>query len=496
MKRIIALLLAAVTLGLALVSCASGDDPVDGTSGDTTKEPSNSVVTTNAQYATDNPEMDFGEKEIRILSRARDWVADEIWSEGVSGDPISDAVFSRNSAVEKTLNIIIENDMIEGNYYAVPDKIKLLQQTNDTTYDFFANAAFSTVMYTDLGLYANLNDCEYLELDKPWFSQSFINTVSCGDATYAVTGSLALSMYRFIFATFFNKDLIGNGLAEDQDLYEIVNNGQWTIDFQMNLAEKLYSDSNGDGIRDESDYYGFITSRHLSVDPYWSALSLPIVGKTEDNWFELILDTNRLAAAVDKIIDLYYSDGTYFYTEKTDDAEQADMRKKFAEKGAAMSTLRIIECESAELRDNKDYGIIPMPKFSEKQKYYYSYAHDQISAFGIVSWADAEQLQRAGAVLNEMSRQSLITVQPAYYELALKSKYLNDPTSWAMLDMIVQNLYLDPGTLYSQNFGTLLAQLRNMVKAGNNLVGSTITTQLVSYERKIEDYVEKVKDIQ
>ncbi len=499
MKRIIAFLLAALMLGGALVSCAEAG-PNDGETTTTANDgsgnatiDSSGVVTTNP-YASENEPLDFGGETVKILSRSNSWVSDEIWSDGIDGDPVNSAVFKRNTDVEENLKVVIVNDMEDGNQYAVSDKIKLLQQSNDMTYDFFANSTYSTIMYTNLGLFSNLYDAEYLELDKPWFSQNFVDVASVGDSIYLVTGSLALSMYRFIFATFFSPEMIES--VGGEDLYDVVNEGRWTIDYQTTLAEKIYNDSTGDG-KTEDDTFGFITNGdQIGVDPYWSALKLRILGKTQDNWYEFVLDTDRLAEAVNRINKLVWSKGSYSYDHTGSDAEQETIRKKFAEGGAAMATLRIIECESQELRTNRSYGIIPMPKFSEKQEDYYSYAHDQITSFGIVSWLEEDQFQRAGAVLNEMSRQSIITVQPAYYELALKTKYLNDEKSWNMLDKIVTGLYLDAGVLYTKELDSIHQVLRPLIGANRNTIASTVAPKLSTYDRKLQDYMDKIKELQ
>ncbi len=499
MKRILAFLLAAVMIGCALVSCASpdtGDTETTTTAGNSESTGDSTGIVTTNPYASENGPLNFGGETVKILSRSRDWVKDEIWSEGMQGETVNDAVFSRNAEVERVLGIVIENDMIDGDQYAVSDKIKLLQQDNDITYDFFANSTYSTIMYTNLGLFANLMDAEYLELEKPWFSQNFVDVASVGDALYLTTGSLALSMYRFIFATFINTEMIGNILDENVDLYDVVNEGKWTIDYQAELAAKAYQDD-GDGKKNDTDIFGFITNGdQIGVDPYWSALKLRIVGKTQDNWYEIVLDVDRLAAAVDKINNLVWGEGSYSYDHTGSDAEQATIRAKFAEGGAAMATLRIIECESQELRENHTYGIIPMPKFSEKQDDYYSYAHDQMTSFGIVSWLGDDQFQRAGAVLNEMNRQSIIIVQPAYYELALKSKYLNDEKSWNMLDRIVNGLYLDAGVLYTKEIDSIHQTLRPLIGENKNTVASTLAPKLSTYDKKLQTYMDQIQELQ
>ena len=72
-----------------------------------------------------------------------------------------------------------------------------------------------------------------------------------------------------MFVTFFNKDMIAE--VDDVNLYDVVNQGKWTLDYQYELASKFYSDLNGDGKADGKDQYGFVCTNMANIDPYWSS---------------------------------------------------------------------------------------------------------------------------------------------------------------------------------------------------------------------------------
>ena len=77
-------------------------------------------------------------------------------------------------------------------------------------------------------------------------------------------------------------------------------------------------------------------------------------------------------------------------------------------------------------------GFLPIPKYDEKQKEYYSYVHDQYSVFFIPS--TATDLEMTSAVLEMMAYENFKNVLPVYYDLVLKGRYANDPQSRQMLD--------------------------------------------------------------
>jgi hypothetical protein len=77
-----------------------------------------------------------------------------------------------------------------------------------------------------------------------------------------------------------------------------------------------------------------------------------------------------------------------------------------------------------------------------------------------------------GAVLEAMALESYKGVVPAYYDTALKGRYLEDSDSWRMLDMIYENVKIDPGVLYTKSLDSVHQSPRDMVKNGINSVAS------------------------
>jgi hypothetical protein len=57
-------------------------------------------------------------------------------------------------------------------------------------------------------LYQNLLEIEHLDLSRPYWAQGFNEAASIGEALYMWTGAAALTLYRYMFVTFFNKDMI------------------------------------------------------------------------------------------------------------------------------------------------------------------------------------------------------------------------------------------------------------------------------------------------
>ena len=94
-----------------------------------------------------------------------------------------------------------------------------------------------------------------------------------------------------------------------------------------------------------------------------------------------------------------------------------------------------------------------------------------------------------GALMEALASESYKTVMPAYYEVALKTKYVSDDESAKMLDKVIDNLYLDAGFFYSDNI-PFYKQMRTWIGSNNNNVSSYIK----SAQRILDKQVEALND--
>lgn len=475
------LLVLLASLPLGMISCVNTGN------GDNTTATTNAgdATTTSAQQTKydvgDNlPDtLKYDGETVSIVSRSNNWVKDEITVEDSDGGPISNAVMRRNQIVENRLGVKIENTKIDGDMYAVSEIIRNQAQTGHQ-YDIFANSAYSTIRYTNEGCFANLCELEYLDLSRPYWSQGFNDAASVGEnRQYLCTGATALSTYRFLFVTFFNSNMFKT-IDDAPDLYQVVNDHKWTIDYQMELCTKFWQDIDASQTTTVDDVCGFVSNANqIGVDPYWSAFKLPILTKDADNYLQYSLDIERTVNAVEKMKKLFWeTEGACSIAHKSSDGEQEDIAKKFSEGTAAMVTLRIIETEGEHLRGMTDtYGIVPIPMLNEDQDDYCSYAHDQVTALGIANTTPEDKREMLGAFLEALASESYRLVTPAYYEVALKSRYAKDPASWAMLDLICENLYIDPGVLYTKVISSVHQKFRTIV--GENQGGVTTRFEML-----------------
>ncbi len=490
-KKVLAFILAILMIIPMAVACAETNDGTETTDpGVATLAPSDTDVVTDPvetelKSATLPEDLDYKGETVTILSRDSAFVSDEVWVEDQNGAMVNDAIYKRNEKVMQTLGVELESIQLTGDAYAVSTELRNAASSGETYFDIAANSTYSTIMYTGENIFLDLTDCEYLDLDAIYWSQGYNESASIGNSQYLATGALALSLYRLMFITFYNKTLLE--AAQCENLYTVVDEGRWTLDYQIQLSKDLYKDADGSGTVSEGDTVGFAGSSLSYIDPYWSSCDMPILAKDSDNLLVFSLDIEKMSNVVDKLIVLFNESNAWFDTSSGDDGKQTAMSNLFASGRVGTITMRLGSVETEQLITMQDeYGIIPMPKYDEAQEKYYTFLHDQFTSFGISSVlaSDPERVQMLGAVLEAMALENYKSVVPTYYEVALKGRYLEDSDSWRMLDMIYESVKVDAGVLYTKNIESVHQTPRDMVLNGRNTVASMM--------KKISTRVEKV----
>ena len=140
------------------------------------------------------------------------------------------------------------------------------------------------------------------------------------------------------------------------------------------------------------------------------------------------------------------------------------------------------------------YGILPLPKFEQNDKPYYSSAFHAFTCVSILRGQTLSESDMCGAILELMACESYNVVQPAYYEVALKGKYSKDPQSWEMLDDIMQNFRVDQDFLYSSTDSTdVLQQFRNAISGKNRNFGAVLDLQKKRLKMSLDQLIDKIR---
>jgi hypothetical protein len=262
-------------------------------------------------------------------------------------------------------------------------------------------------------------------------------------------------------------------------------------------AEQLYRDNNGNGETDDGDLFGFMGNHDMiGVDGYWASFELPILTRDDEGYYKYSLDLERTGKAIELINDLFWNNkGVMRIAHATGDGEQDDIAKRFANEEAAMVTLRLIEVEN-DLLGMNNYGIVPLPKLDTAQQTNRSAIHDSFSAYSVPNFNFSDdELEMLGAVLEVMASQSFKSITPAYYEQALKGRYVNDPQSVAMLDDITQNVWIEAGVLNCNAIEAPHKTFRDAIKNRYPNASSLFSQKAKIITRKVKDLNENLEKL-
>ena len=496
-KRILCAILASLMLTGTMASCATSGDNTNETEGFTGIAESETASLISEDLPDD---LDYGDDEITIISRYKEgWTDCEIGVEGLKGEPVNDAVFERNKAVEERLNVkIISIEDNTDSHSAVVSKVAIAVRGGTKDFDIMAAPCYTTLPETLMGTFVDLRSdtCEYLDLDQPWWTQGFHEAVEYQGSQFAILGSMVLSMYRFGFVTVFNKSVFTD--ASQPFLYDYVQNGTWTLDKQAAIAPLLYKDD-GNGMQDATgDLYGFVSSTYTNIDAYWSACRLDIVRKDGDGNLTLVLDMERLHGATESILNLFHNtnNATYKVPGTDDDTIWTTIRQMFADGEAAMASLRFMEMENSVMRNMaQEYGVVPMPKYDVNQDNYYTLLHDQFTVIAVPVTVTGDRLTQMSAVLEAMSSASYNIVKPVYYEDTLRTKIAQDPVAAEMMDIITDNVYIDAGILYISSLGSYHHSLRNVIQSRANNSVSLYKSKNRACEKSLQNLSGKLDKV-
>ena len=405
---------------------------------------------------------------------------------------VEDIIYERNVAVEDRLGVEI-NGIFDANAI---DKVVTAVSGGNTDYDVMVELCWRAAPKFTGNYFRNLRSTAYLDFDKQYWNQGFNEAVEYNGIQFGITGAMLLSLYRSTYITIFNKDMFTD--AGQPFLYEHVENGTWTLDKQIELVP-VFERDNGNGLQDtEGDIYGLVSNDYISVDPYWSSCMVDIIKKNGDGDYEMVFDSAKLFDVCEKTMTLFFGCGNATYNLKHYglDDEPNDIREMFANGYAAMSTVRILELEAGSIRNmEQEFGVVPMPKFDEAQKEYRTLLHDQFTVLCVPTTVTGEELDMVSAVMESLASASYKTVRPAYYETTLRTKIAQDPQSAEMFDIIIDNVYIDAGIIYTNALSSFHDKFRQIMGSGQNTVTSQYKAVVRSAERALERMIMKLDKI-
>ena len=489
--RILCLILCVAVVVSTFVACDNTNDG-DDTSADSTETSSvsNSTETETtdpAQVALDaitDKDVDWGGKEFTILySGYNGDNFQELQSEGQTGEILSNKVFERNEKFQDKCNLKL-------NYIKASDKDDAHFKAQREAQDGIGEIQYFTIDHGTTaglaieGLLYNFLDMG-IDLETEWWDQGTYSFNLYGNVFF-MNGSWNFSDDRSTWCMLFNKKAY-NDVHPNVDPYQIVLDGEWTLDKFHELISNFSSD-NGDGSWDDQDNYGFIATPHYSNALFFgSGLRYTNMVNGEDPTLALSDDKSMMdkaSALVDKVLNIY---GTDHSTHRAVDFQTSYSMFKNNQGLFYGETVSYVINLNAEYEGQ--FGVLPVPKYDVEQKDYLTYTGDYSSTLSIPS--NTKDGLKIGAITQVFAIMSHQLTFPAFYDVVLTSKSVKDPQSVEMLNIIFQHRVYDISN-YFVDFG-LKGMFEKSAEGGNNNFSRDYAKIKSSFNRNVSKLFKKIK---
>ncbi|MBR6411177.1 MAG: hypothetical protein IKS35_07325 [Clostridia bacterium] len=503
---LVTLLLAAVMLLGILASCGGAVSPDPGkekaTSAAGDRETGKETDTRQTVDTETDPVPESGlpqsynwkNSEIKFLCWNRpDWnlvrTPHDIVAHEEIGELVNDAVYQRNMEISERYSVNISMELQHQN--DVPRTLENQVASGGHEYDVVYPRLYEAAKLITGGNFLNLYDTPYIDLSRSCWDQNCVEELTICDALYFCASDMNVNDKDATAALAFNKkEREARNLA---NFYELVENGDWTIDALIENAEIAYDDLDSDGRMGESDFFGFVGGNDVMIS-FFLGSGARIVTKTDPETYDLVIgQDDRDVDVVANIMQVMDNTKTWFYNHHTAGTNDVQYCKLFTDGHGLFFWMRLDEVTNMRASET-EFGILPTPKFEEFQDNYYSLVSPHICGIlSLPATLDGEALERVSMVVEAMSEQSTDNLQVAYVQQSLMSKYSRDEESASSIRKVLANRVFDPGFLY--DFGPLRDQITTL---GQTKIA--LTTLLATYEDstriKIEEFLEAVQELQ
>ena len=504
LKRITAVLIALLMLVPTLASC-SNNTPAESKETTAQQETSQTAESTDASADESETEderikpnipesADFGGDDITFLHWYNPaWTetvrqSRDIYAEGITGEAINDAVYNRNVKIEDAYKVKIALQLEQSTDIAA--MVGQQVTAGDSTYDVVYQLLSAAPALIQKSYFHNLFNVPNIDLEKPWWDQNSISSLSTMGILPLVSTSINVNDKDATAALAFNKTIAENNQLED--LYTLVREGKWTYDKLSEMAEATYNDSNGDGTMTPDDVYGFLGGRDV-IDSLYHGSGSQFITKNENDEFVFTFGTERDVDVISKGIDIVNS-VWYFNHHAWKDQSDILYRQIFETGHGLFFWMRLDDVTNMRAGD-ADFGIIPIPKYEEAQDKYYSLVSQHTTGLmSIPITCAGDELSMVGMVLEALAAESHYTLIPEYIETSLKTKNSRDAESADMLDIILGNRVFDPMNVYSfANFGDAIMDAAD---ANNKDMASLIKSKEKLVNKSIEKVLKAVSAVE
>ena len=372
-KHLLLFLVLILSSAVVLSSCSAQENNEDAPSA-IPSEPGESEVNETEQEETEADRIDVLSKsftselqsklgldgyESKVLLRLEgyEWSNPDIVAEENTGERLNDAVYNRNLWLEETYGFTITAGYSSGD----ANELKTLAAAGDDVYDMAFPQARAAASMAQSGILTDLNAVAYLDFDNPAWSRMFIDMLQIDGKLYYAAGDISVNSSQAVMGILFNKQMTSDYHISDP--YELVRNGDWTLDQFSTMCSAAAKDLNGDGNMNADDQWGLIlqTSKGGIVMYYGCGEHLADLDENELPYWSV--GRERSVDVYNRVQSILYESASCY------ECADYDTLSLFSEGHSLFLQVALFHVNT--LRQSEtDFGILPMPKYDTEQKEY------------------------------------------------------------------------------------------------------------------------------
>ena len=470
---------------LAAMLCSACGQKDAGTKPETTAETTAEMVaaeeseTTRADVSDGLPEANYDGREFRIVSY--DYIADDYEAEEMNGSLVNDAIYNRNLTVEERFKIKLVADGSLSNGAAKSLVTKSVQAGEDAM-ELSVNHMIEQANVAITGVFLDWNTIPHVDVTRAWWNRTAYENLSIAHKAYLMTGDISSWFLRGTYVVYFNKNRAEDVQISPDELFDIANEGKWTIDRYYDYVKDSWRDLNGNGEMDKDDYFGLAAQVTSYVTPFVYSLGEVTVSKDENDIPHLDMNAEKFSSMVEKVYNLMYeSNGTLTNTDWSTHSELFKAGRALFMNGVLVHSMSSF----TEMED--DYGIIPYPKWDEAQQHYATMSDGSSPLCAIPKTVSDTEF--VGMITEAMAAESWRQVTPAIYDVALKVRNVRDPKSLTAIELAASSAVIDFGFVYG-NYNSMGFVMSDMIGSEKNDFASYFASRSDKWEKSLADIAE------
>lgn len=484
-----------IVLSVYMVSCAD----TAGNADETTASPSviDTAASTEVVTAEDTtpvfPEANYGGDSFVVISRspsASSYPAFYIGTEEPT-DVMSSAVYTRNTLTEEKYGIKIEQIVSD----SIDTSIRNGISSGTMDFDVVLNQRDKLAALATSGYLYDFNNLG-IDFTNPWWDSNCAEGYEINGKLFIMANDTSVSNLAGARFFYFNKNLIKTYQLTSP--YTYIEENNWTLDNFLSLVNAVYSDD-GDQVRTGNDIYGLLMETGASNGNAIHMLvgcGVELSSKDDSGMLTIDLDIEKIDNIFGKLSEVLKGETCITYTDASDGADVSAFGNKYNYGRNLFSQGHFLFVQanmgvSNQVSDmeGEGYGIAPNPKYDSEQETYYHKMDKNSNIWGIPN-SESLDFTMIANVMDYWAYESSRTVMPAYYEITIKTRRVNDAYDTVMLDLIKSTIVYDLSEVYGIDVTDAL-----WTGYSNNSLTSAWATQSKAVKKQITNFNNSIEKL-